>query len=203
LLRISTDYVGIDYSPEMIARCKFRYPRVDFRVADVRDLSDFPEGSFDLIFFSFNGIDSLDHASRIAALSEIRGLLSIGGAFVFSSHNRAAPTRAAWSLANFPLTSPLNKPRRFSGQLLRYGLGVWNALFNLRYLKITEMYELRNDEAFNYSLINYYISIEDQILQLEERGFHTCEAVALDGSGLQRHNYCSNRDPWIYYVCRG
>jgi SAM-dependent methyltransferase len=122
LLEISNNYIGIDYSVKMIDQCRKRYPGVDFRNCDVRDLSQFPGGSFDLVFFSFNGIDMIDHSERIKVLSEIRHLLSDSGIFVFSSHNRAAPVKRAWSLDHLPFRiNPLREPRRFAMQILRYG----------------------------------------------------------------------------------
>src|SRR4051794_34579063 len=57
LLAISDDYVAVDYSPEMIERCRAAYPAERFVLGDARDLSRFNPGSFDLIVFSYNGID--------------------------------------------------------------------------------------------------------------------------------------------------
>jgi SAM-dependent methyltransferase len=203
LLAISHSYTGIDYSPEMIEQCRVRYPGVDFRVCDVRDLSQFDERSFDLVFFSFNGIDTIGPSDRISSLAEIRRLLSEGGVFVFSSHNRASPTVPAWSPVHLPLRiNPIRKPRRFVGRLLRYGLGLRNAWINKRYEEKTEVYELRNDVAFNYSLINYYIYIADQLRQLEDQGYRQCQAVGLDGTWLEQSHYGNRQDAWIYYVAR-
>ena len=41
LLEISKNYIGIDFSPAMIAACQARYPTVEFAVGDARDLSRF------------------------------------------------------------------------------------------------------------------------------------------------------------------
>ena len=57
LLRLSRDYVGVDYSPAMSEYCRSRFPGVDFRCGDAADLSPFADGSFDVVVFSFNGID--------------------------------------------------------------------------------------------------------------------------------------------------
>src|SRR3954449_13496810 len=46
LLDISKNYIGIDFSPGMIAACQARYPMVSFAVGDVRDLSRFAVSSF-------------------------------------------------------------------------------------------------------------------------------------------------------------
>ena len=65
LLQISDQYVGIDYSSAMIESCKSRYPAVDFRVCDAKNLSEFLNDSFDLIVFSYNGIDCMPHEDRL------------------------------------------------------------------------------------------------------------------------------------------
>src|SRR5690606_12109488 len=87
LLDVSRDYIGVDYAPKMIKKCRAQYPSVTFEVCDARDLSHFGPASFDLIFFSFNGIDYVDHADRIKILCEVRRVLTDQGAFVFSAHN--------------------------------------------------------------------------------------------------------------------
>jgi SAM-dependent methyltransferase len=202
LLEVSRNYVAIDYSPEMVKWCKRRYPGVDFRFCDVRDLSHFDECSFDMVVFSFNGIDSIDHSSRLSVLREIRRLLSETGAFIFSSHNRAALTRPAWSLYRLPLrTNPLKNPRSWMGQVLSYARGVRNAIVNRPYAKQTQEYELRSDEAFDYSLTNYYIFVKDQIRQLSDTGYRDCQAVGLDGRWLTGPDFDNAQDPWIYYLC--
>src|SRR5438067_126013 len=41
LLRISADYLGIDYSHRMIAACRERFPGVGFQHGDARDMASF------------------------------------------------------------------------------------------------------------------------------------------------------------------
>src|SRR5262249_15751388 len=53
LLRaISDDYVGIDYTQEMVDAASARFPGVRCEWGDARDLSKFADGSFALVFFS-------------------------------------------------------------------------------------------------------------------------------------------------------
>ena len=55
LLRLVTDdYVGVDWSPEMVEVCRSQHPGVDIRQADARDLSEFSSFTFKLVLFSFN-----------------------------------------------------------------------------------------------------------------------------------------------------
>ena len=81
-------YVGVDYSPEMIRLCREKFPGVEFREADASNMPLLQDQSFDVIFFSFNGIDWLwPSEKRHSCIRECRRLLRPGGIFIFSSHN--------------------------------------------------------------------------------------------------------------------
>lgn len=81
-------YLGIDYAPNMVANCQTRFPDLAFRCADASDLVMLAEDSFDLVVFSFNGIDYLpDDAMRRRALAELRRVTRPTGTIVLSSHN--------------------------------------------------------------------------------------------------------------------
>lgn len=66
LLRLLTDdYVGVDWSPEMVEVCRSNHPGADISQADARDLSAFASSTFKCVVFSFNGLDSIaDHEER-------------------------------------------------------------------------------------------------------------------------------------------
>jgi hypothetical protein len=50
--------------------------------------------------------------------------------------------------------------------------------------------------------MTYYISIADQVRQLEELGFSGIDAVGLNGDWLRLEDYPARRDGWIYYMAR-
>src|SRR5437763_5901671 len=91
LLPISRDYIGVDYTPEMVQACRARHPGVRIEQMDARDLHAFTDGQFALVVFSFNGIDAVDMADRVQVLREVRRVLQPGGIFLFSTHNQSGP----------------------------------------------------------------------------------------------------------------
>jgi ubiquinone/menaquinone biosynthesis C-methylase UbiE len=83
-------YLGVDVTPEMVQIGTERFPDADLRVADARDLTSIcPDGAFDIVLFSFNGLDAVDHPGRVAVIEEARRVLVPGGLFLFSSLNSA------------------------------------------------------------------------------------------------------------------
>src|SRR5262245_18761370 len=78
LLALSQDYIGIDYSAEMVSACRAKYPGINFQEADARNLEAFGRGKFDFVFFSFNGIDVIDGEGRARVLREVHAALKPG-----------------------------------------------------------------------------------------------------------------------------
>ena len=96
LLRlISSRYIAVDYTPEMVALCRRRHPGVDVRHGDARDLDGIDDASQRLVFFSVNGIDAVDHEDRQRVLASVRRVLAPGGLFVFSTLNKEGPLYGA------------------------------------------------------------------------------------------------------------
>ncbi|MDP1615547.1 MAG: class I SAM-dependent methyltransferase [Methylococcales bacterium] len=84
---IVASYTGIDYSKTMIDICKQKYHGLDLHVIDATDLSKFASNSFDVVVFSFNGIDYIyPDIKRMKCLSEVYRVLKADGCFIFSSH---------------------------------------------------------------------------------------------------------------------
>jgi SAM-dependent methyltransferase len=81
----ASSYVGIDYSSGMVEACRERFPGLSFLCETACDLGRFPDGSFDLAVFSFNGLANIpSDRERRRALGEISRVLKRGGRFVFS-----------------------------------------------------------------------------------------------------------------------
>lgn len=200
--KLVLDYVGIDYSTEMIAACQERFTssfeNSCFEVGDARDLSRFDDRSFDFILFSFNGIDYMTHGDRLQVLQEVSRVGKAGGYFCFSSHNlEAMKQQVDWKnqLSANPITSYVN--------LVMLALLRWfNNSIRLDQLHAAE-YAILRDESHNFRLKTYYISPQAQINQLQNC-FSDIQVFSWrDGLELKTdEDLRSNTDMWLYYLCK-
>jgi ubiquinone/menaquinone biosynthesis C-methylase UbiE len=84
---LAKSYLGLDYAPAMIERCRQDLPAYEFVVGDASSLDFAADESYDFVLFSYNGIDHLELPERERALIEMRRVLRPGGIMAFSSHN--------------------------------------------------------------------------------------------------------------------
>jgi SAM-dependent methyltransferase len=96
----------------MVAVCQERYPDRDFRVVDARDLSIFEDGSFEFVFFSYNGIDTVDEQDRKKIYQEIHRILTEDGIFVFSTLNKDGRSYAESPFQLHRPGEPIDRSRR-------------------------------------------------------------------------------------------
>ena len=186
-------YVGIDYSLNMLRIGRARFPGTPLALSDARTAC-FADGSFDAVFFC-NAIDDVGHEDRLRILAEAHRLLRAPGVFVFSAHNMDAELRSPWA------------PPRLAGSLgekaaalRRYGAGIVNHLRNRRHQQRTEGRSVRSDAHFDFGLLTYYVSRQEQERQLAETGFASVEAVSAGGRPLAPGERC--RDAWIFFAAR-
>lgn len=124
LISTAARYIAIDYSAPMIEACRAKFPLGDFRVADAAVLDGFEDGSFDVVLFSFNGIDYLHPMEmRRACIARCAELLRPGGVLIFSTHNSrhlalmpdlrgVGPLKAFWRVGYAAFRSFCLAPRR-------------------------------------------------------------------------------------------
>ncbi len=201
LLELSSDYIGLDYSKEMIERCRRRYPGVRFELGDARDLSAFPEGSFDAVLFTYNGIDAVGHEDRLKILNGVHRILKRRALFFFSSHNRNFRIPKPWDLQHFG-ARPLSHPVRLGKRSLSYPVGIINYFRNLPRHEIEDEYCIVVDSGDQYALMHYKITAANQKEQLTRAGFCDIETIGMDGSWLTPGEADASKDAWINYVCR-
>jgi ubiquinone/menaquinone biosynthesis C-methylase UbiE len=79
--------IGVDNNKAMIDAAKKDFPDIQFKAGDACAL-EFNDASFDIVFFSYNGIDYIHpEGRRLVALSEMARVLKPGGLLIYSSHN--------------------------------------------------------------------------------------------------------------------
>lgn len=170
-------YVGVDYAENMVACCKDRFPALDFRVADARNMKEFPDESFDFILFSWNGIDSVTHEGRLQVLEEVFRLLADGGVFVFSSANGRNKPVKPWSIAAMRYRGLKLTPRNLVFGLKEYVSGIFNYMVRMRCQEFREEYSIQVDVGHNFKLLRYLVAPEMQFTQLTRIGFSNVRVV--------------------------
>jgi SAM-dependent methyltransferase len=173
LRELSEDYVGVDYVPEMVAHCRRQYPGVRFAQMDARAMVDFPDNSFDLAFFSCNGISMVDHSGRSAILNEVWRVLAPEGIFIFSTCNRQSSQYSTkFRLPDFQSTlNPVKLAVRAARFLAQTGYRAVNRATHLKHeIKCAE-YAVINDVCHHYRTMLYFIDPEQQVQQLRAAQF--------------------------------
>jgi ubiquinone/menaquinone biosynthesis C-methylase UbiE len=199
---IAKEYLGIDYSSKMINTCreKFQnYPgKLSFQTADARTMKLFKDKSFDFILFSFNGIDYMEHAERMGTLREIRRLIRNEGYFCFSTHNlNFLLKKCSIQLSKHPTILALRIFRLLQMRLLN-NKEAWKAIRNSS--KDGKHYMV-NDGALDFRLKTYYITLVDQLKQLNELGYSDTKMYSLT-NGKEIKNPSKVRDHWIYFLSK-
>src|ERR1019366_8247253 len=93
--------------------------RCRFEIGDARDLSRFGDGEFDVVLFSFNGMDYISHEDRLRVLAPVRRVLRPGGTFFFSAHSlNVFPFRLIWPDVSW--RKPIRALRFHGGAVLRW-----------------------------------------------------------------------------------
>jgi len=195
------EYVGIDYSPEMITACKKRFAGISgnffFEVGDARHLSQLKDNYFDFILFSFNGIDYISHSERSQVWQEISRVGKSGGYFCFSSHNlQGMEQEFAWhNQFNF------NPLATYTNLVMWAILRCCNLSITLEKLNASD-YAIIRDETHNFSLHTYYVRPQQQIHQLELNFKHIKIYSWKSGREISsERELLSNSEMWLYYLC--
>lgn len=178
LRALSRDYLGVDYSGGMVAACREKFPGVAFQECDARDMSSLGRGKFDFVLFSFNGIDSIDHAGRLLVLQETFSSLKPGGLFLFSSHNLRMPVERPWHLEVYTWGIHPRLILYNAKCALRNTLNFWRHKGAQRR---GENYRILVDSQLDFQMKNYYIEPAEQVKQLEAQGFREIKIFGQNG----------------------
>jgi ubiquinone/menaquinone biosynthesis C-methylase UbiE len=198
---IADRYVGIDYAGAMIKQCQARFPGLEFHVCHATDMSVFPKASFDVAWFSFNGLDYSFPADRVRILEEVLRILTPGGTFVFSSHNLKTRLWRPGLLPQFKWDwNPLRLLHGNVSALRDHVASIYYFRQNKPHEVIGEGFAVRVDPAHEYRLLTYHVSPGYQVGQLESVGYEGVQVVAVNGLFLSRDD--DPDDVLLYYVAR-
>ena len=190
------EYVGIDYSTEMIDACsqKFKNKNIVLTCADARNLACYPDNYFDFVLFSFNGIDSVNYDDRTKILNEMKRVAKNQALIVFSSHNK----HYLHKLYSFNL--PRN-PLRIPYEIKR--LKQFKSINKSHAEYLHKDYFLFKDGAHNFQLEAMYVDPFWQKNELESFGFSNIELIGFYNAFIIESNEIARlkSEPWIYYKC--
>jgi ubiquinone/menaquinone biosynthesis C-methylase UbiE len=202
LLRpISGDYVGLDYTPELVDACRQNHPGVRIVQGDARDLSQFANESFQLVVFSFNGIDAVNPTDRTTILGEVHRVLRKGGAFLFSAHNRNGPGYGEkFSFGIYRTRNPVKLAGRVMLAMLHLARTVRNYENYSKLRDEGDGYALRNASAHDHGILIHYVTLQTQLKQLASSGFlpHPLVWASSDGRRLSADDDTS--DAWWFHL---
>ena len=195
--QLAQRYLGVDYSDRMISACEERFAGMgdpfEFRVVDAQEIRLVGD-PWDLILFSFNGIDHLDLTDRIRFFGDVRSMLSPSGWFWFSSHNiRSLPAIYAVRIED---GAPRNERV--------YALFSWlmvRLTNQSRRTVAVQRHAMINDGSLRFGTRLYYGSVEETVEQLRQAGFDSITVLAMDGRELQEMEYGSVDDISLTYLC--
>jgi SAM-dependent methyltransferase len=196
LIEIAQTVHGLDISPAMVAYCRGTYPQAAFSEGDLRDLSAFPDGSYDAVVAIANVLDVLGDADRRRVLGEIARILTPGGLFIASSHNLAFAPRIAK-----PTRIYARNPRRIVENVVRLPRRLRNRRRLAPLQRVEFDYAILIDEAHDFTLLHYYISRDAQARQFIEQGFELLECLDLKGATVGPGE-TSARSSELHYVAR-
>jgi ubiquinone/menaquinone biosynthesis C-methylase UbiE len=212
LMALLTDaYVGVDSSNEMVAASRRNYPSKDIRHGDARDLSEFPDRSFDFVLFSYNGIDNIrDDDERKQVLREVHRVLKGEGLFLFSSLNKDGSVYAESPLQIHRPGEPTDRSLKAAARLVwRNGRDPLRLPRRYRNWRRTSRQTLAHDDwgtsalsSSDFTHIVYFTTLSRLRDEVSREGFEILQTL---GAGNGRPIPVETRtteDPYLYVLAR-
>ena len=182
-------YLGIDYTPEMIRLARRNHPDLRYELMDARDLSHLPAESFDVVLFSYNGIDSVNPDGRLEVMASVERVLVPGGVFVFSTFHRGwdgfsrriGYRRLVWT------RDPVRLMLRAGAFATRSATGLWRKFRNARLEERDAEHAIMLHGAHDFGILVYATTPSQTEGQLRAAGFEAPAALLdLAGNSLAR-----------------
>jgi SAM-dependent methyltransferase len=199
MLELNVDYLGIDFSETMIAASRARFPGVRFLQCDARSMEGLGDNRYGFIWYSFNGLDCVNHEERQRIISQVFGMLKPGGLLFFSSHNLAARRQKPWQLRLYQWRWKSAAPVKNLILILR---GTMNYL---RYRPLQfegEHHAVWTDSGHEFGCLHYYVDPEDQVRRLKGIGFIDIETMGWSGQPFPPSHQNVRQAAHVYYLAR-
>lgn len=202
---LTPQYTGIDYAARMVESARRNCPWADIRIGDARGL-EFDDESFDFVFFSNAGIDSLNHQDRTTALAEFSRVLRPGGVLIYSTLNRQGPFYKCGPgpvASKKTVVSDIYAASRFVARVALRPREHLNAFKHIRHHRL--LFEDHGDWAIDtmptheWSLVVHYTTPRAAVAETTRCGFES--TVLIDAAG----RFLNPPDPdtdaaWFYVV---
>jgi|GEM_PF-1277915 len=196
LLQFGCDYTAVDYSRHMVEFCQGKFPAERFVCCDARDMTIFPDLSFNFILLSDSCIDCVGHLDRRKILAEVFRLSDHGGTVVICSFNR--DNKRTTPYKEFSLR-PQPGLRATLANYYHFLRSTCNWLKN-RSLEVEELdYAVRTVPAHDFNCPCYHISKSVQAQQMASVGFVGIKVYDAAGSP-QDVNTPDTSSGQIHYV---
>ena len=196
-------YVGLDPAPQMLDLARRRFPGADLREGDAVGLAGLPDQAFDLVVFSYNGLDSLDHARREIALASMARVTRPGGRVLFSSLNLEGASydeHPLW-VAGGSL-SP--RVRYHLARAVRHPGTVRRSVRNYRRTRLEAVdgpgWGMRPLRAHEFRFVVHFATMAQTVAEARASGLHVVAAFADDGRSLDPDAGHTDAD-YVHYLC--
>ena len=174
LRELSRHYVGVDYVQEMVDHCRKRFPGVRFERGDARSMPQFADESFDLVDLlvqrHLHGRSRRPHAHLQRGAEAARARRPFR---VLDLEPQRLRTPAASGFPGFRFTP---HPIKLGVRTWRFAVNSTASIVNRLRLKPSEVhtsdYAILNDRSHYFGTMNYFITLQKQLTQLREHGFH-------------------------------
>lgn len=196
-------YLGLDVAPQMLDLARRRFPGADLREGDAVGLTGLPDGAYDLVVFSYNGLDVLDHPRRDLALASMARVTRPGGRVLFSSLNLDGVSydeHPLWVVGG--LLSP--RVRYHLAYALRHPGSVVRSVRNYRRTSLETRdgpgWGMRPLRAHEFRFVVHFATVAQVVAQAAAAGLEVVAAYADDGRRLDPGAEHTDAD-YVHYIC--
>ena len=163
-----------------------------------------PDAAYDLVVFSYNGLDALDHAQRATALAAMARVSRPGGRVVFSSLNLDGvsfderPLRVAGGPLSPRVRYHLAHAVRHPGSMVR---SVRNYRQNRHEAQDGLGWGMRPLRAHEFRFVVHFATMEETVAEAGAAGLEVVAAYADDGTEVAPGTPHTDAD-YVHFVCR-